>query len=692
MRSLRWAFFLMSGLLCSQALSSAETSIAEARLMFVKKQSQAVSLRGQLMFSNVRLGLAFLQDETGGIAMLPKARGRNLARIGTWVRVTGVVIERYGMPVLVKNSATMEPADMELTCQDARRIKAVTINLDAAVKTGLDGVFTHVSGVVRRAYASGDGLAHTTAEISTPHGSHMVRLPWGASSDEMQSWLDTPVSASGMLVTRADGSLLPAGTSSLLFALGKMSWNIQAEELEKWFTATPVHSLGELKSEPRGEPTDRVLLSGIVTAVKSGHWVSLRLRDGGVQVFTRQLVSFQPGDHLFITCVHEHQEGRHLFLDGICKFLSRKPPPEPQVADVSENRRAYLHAELSKIQGVLRDDPLPGGSRLLNVIPEQGPSCLIDWQPFLSESQMADIKNGSLVEITGLVNLLPDATSTPAAGFKITPRSLADVRLIEGPAWWTTARLRQAVSILGGSAALGILGVALLWRRTKSQDIRLRMITTEERRRIAGEFHDTVHQLLSGAALHLETLKGAVKATPEITNRLIDDAATMLRHCQLEARHCIWDLHSEKSHEESLAEALKDWLRMRAAQTQHTNIRFQNEGAPAPPDAGISHHVMRITQEAVNNALNHACAENITVKLSITHEAINLEVVDDGTGYEVSVATRPGHGNFGLITQQQRARKIGATLRIESHPGQGTRVTLLAPVRQTARRHVATSI
>jgi signal transduction histidine kinase len=665
-------------------VSASETSIAEARMIALRGQTETVIVTGQLMFSNLRLGIAFMQDATGGIAFLPKPKQRLIAGNGAWVKVTGVVMEKRGMMTLVKDATTQEPPEMELASEEeTRRMKPLQTTLEEAVATGLDTVFTHVTGTVRRVYASDEDLAQTTAEISTPGGHAVVKLPWSTTAAEMESWLNVPVSCYAMLVTRADTSLLPRDAKAVLFVPGKMSWNVRHEELTKYFEAKPLHAFSELLQLPFVALEDRrALLSGIVTAAKSGAWVSLRLKDRDVQVFTRQTMTFQPGDHVSAACVMEGRRDKLFFLDGICRFLSHKTAPEPEYLAASSADGALV-----RMRGVLRDESAAGGGRVLHLLPDQGPGAVIDWHSFIAAREMASLKNGSVVEVTGLLNASDHPSASRAEQTTITPRSLADLRLLRGPAWWTRARLQYAVWGLLGLLLMAAGAGVWLWRRARQESERLRTVTVDERRRIAGEFHDTVHQQLSGAALHLETLKGAVKAAPEMMNRLIDDAATMIRHCQLEARYCIWDLHSEKSREENLAEALEDWLKMRSRRAQEAEIHFQFHGTLPPLDAGLSHHIMRIAQESVNNALSHAAAKHIRLNLAASSEEITLEVADDGTGYDVDAAMQPGRGNFGIITQQQRARKIGATLRFDSHPGRGTRVMLRAPVRQTSRRH-----
>ncbi len=204
-------------------------------------------------------------------------------------------------------------------------------------------------------------------------------------------------------------------------------------------------------------------------------------------------------------------------------------------------------------------------------------------------------------------------------------------------------------------------------------------IAERERKRIAREIHDSLQQQLSGAALHLETLKGAMQAAPLMMPRLIDEATTMIRHCQIETRHCIWDLRSASPKNENFADTLLEWLRMRATQVKDTQLHFGMNGEMPSMREDVLFQVMRIIQEAVNNGLAHADARHVNVWLDATPQEVFLTVKDDGRGFQ-PYDLREGH--FGICGQRERAQRIGAKLLFSSAPGNGTRVLLRVPAQK----------
>jgi signal transduction histidine kinase len=93
--------------------------------------------------------------------------------------------------------------------------------------------------------------------------------------------------------------------------------------------------------------------------------------------------------------------------------------------------------------------------------------------------------------------------------------------------------------------------------------------------------------------------------------------------------------------------------------------------------------LFRIVQEALNNVVKHAETDRAHVILSPGDGHLLLEVRDSGKGFVLD-GPAPGGAHIGLATMRERAEQLGGTLRVDSHPGQGTRVLveIPTPVRQ----------
>jgi signal transduction histidine kinase len=101
------------------------------------------------------------------------------------------------------------------------------------------------------------------------------------------------------------------------------------------------------------------------------------------------------------------------------------------------------------------------------------------------------------------------------------------------------------------------------------------------------------------------------------------------------------------------------------------------EGETTVP-AEVEEGLYRIAQEALNNALKHACARGVSLYLDRREEAVVLEIVDDGIGFDP--ATSVEGGGLGLDGMIERAARMGGELLLDSEPGAGTKVRVKVPL------------
>jgi signal transduction histidine kinase len=94
----------------------------------------------------------------------------------------------------------------------------------------------------------------------------------------------------------------------------------------------------------------------------------------------------------------------------------------------------------------------------------------------------------------------------------------------------------------------------------------------------------------------------------------------------------------------------------------------------------MEQHLLRIVQEAVANALKHAGASRIGVKLHQEAGRIHLRIGDNGCGFDRQDVFSSRAGHFGVIGMRERAERLGGELRLTSNPGEGTEVEVTVPL------------
>jgi signal transduction histidine kinase len=105
-------------------------------------------------------------------------------------------------------------------------------------------------------------------------------------------------------------------------------------------------------------------------------------------------------------------------------------------------------------------------------------------------------------------------------------------------------------------------------------------------------------------------------------------------------------------------------------------ISVQSTGAPRRLPAVTEHHLLRVAQEAIANALKHSGAKRIQLALEYQPAQFQLRIRDDGRGFDRATAGQPSGGHFGLLDMRERAEKIGGGFSVCSQPGQGTEINI----------------
>jgi signal transduction histidine kinase len=218
---------------------------------------------------------------------------------------------------------------------------------------------------------------------------------------------------------------------------------------------------------------------------------------------------------------------------------------------------------------------------------------------------------------------------------------------------------------------------------------RRRELLARERERIGRDLHDGIIQSIYAAGLHLEEASADIGAEQPAPRARIATVLDELNRITGEIRRTIFDLRAasiETRDPEEIVRSVADELR--ANTLVAVDLRVEGE-RPAALDAEQAEQLQQIVHEAFSNVLRHAQAHNVTVRLSSSRRRLRLEIRDDGRGFEVAAVEgrqRTGRAE-GLANLRRRAELLGASLDIQSRPGQGTALSLTMPVTAGGRQH-----
>ncbi|MDV2994905.1 MAG: Serine/threonine-protein kinase PknD [Chroococcidiopsis sp. SAG 2025] len=196
----------------------------------------------------------------------------------------------------------------------------------------------------------------------------------------------------------------------------------------------------------------------------------------------------------------------------------------------------------------------------------------------------------------------------------------------------------------------------------------------EERNRMAREIHDTLAQAFTGILIQFGAATQVLTDDPEAIQTHLDTIEKLARTGLTEARRSVTALRPQLLEDGDLSTALDRLVTLMRATTD-TVLIYQIQGRAYPLPAEVENHFLRIGQEALTNAIKYADASEIRIELVYDDARCCLRVKDNGRGF--GVGSVPPIGGFGLLGMSERAERIGAQLRIESQPGQGTEIVVV---------------
>ncbi|WP_242384295.1 GAF domain-containing sensor histidine kinase [Thermobispora bispora] len=225
----------------------------------------------------------------------------------------------------------------------------------------------------------------------------------------------------------------------------------------------------------------------------------------------------------------------------------------------------------------------------------------------------------------------------------------------------------ELLTLFAAHAAIAITN-ARLYERSRE------LTVIEERTRMARELHDAVTQKLFSLRLTARAAATLARTDPARAAQEIEQVERLAGEALAELRAVIVELRPAELDRHGLVETLRKQVAL-LDRVHPVSFAFHFDGDPPhglPPAVEVA--VLRVAQEALHNAVRHANATRIEVRLSHRRPVLTLQVCDDGRGFD------PGRvPGLGLASIRDRAEAVGGTLTVTTSPGRGTVVHLEVP-------------
>jgi len=230
--------------------------------------------------------------------------------------------------------------------------------------------------------------------------------------------------------------------------------------------------------------------------------------------------------------------------------------------------------------------------------------------------------------------------------------------------------------------ALVALQNAQLIQDLRSERTKLLSKEEEVRHQLARDLHDGPAQALAAITMNAEFIKRLLERDPSRVLTELDKLGALAKRTTHEVRTMLFELRPLALETQGLGETLHQYFER--FQSNTTKIILEAEDLHITLDTKTEGTLFNIIQEAVNNALKHARAEHIWVRVKHVGATVETVIKDDGRGFDLQKVkeTYDKRGSFGLLNIEERAKLVNGSAEISSTPGNGTNVRVIVPVHE----------
>ncbi|PWU18172.1 MAG: hypothetical protein C5B50_09705 [Verrucomicrobia bacterium] len=678
-------------------------------------RSLKVSVTGIVTASDPALkGRFFMQDPTSGI-FVDNFNGQR-PEPGIVVEVTGITHPGAYAPII--------------TAPTVRQIgagplpAAKTVAIERLMSGAEDSQRIEITGVVREAHTEG---ARLVADLVAGGYRFRIYAPLLTSRDP-QALVAAQLRVRGTAAEAHNRSLRQLIAVEVYVPVLEDLVVAKSETINPFEEAiVPLDSLAQYR--PDNSLNRRAHIRGVVTLQRLGENLFVQDKSGGLQVQSRQLTPFEPGEVVEAVGFPTFDQNLPVLQDAVLRGTSgQRVTVVPKPVSIGALQNGLHHADFVSLTARLLNctvtrmaDPAAGGTNTSTTLALQSSNVIFAAQAesVAPPSNLEAIPIGSTVAVCG-VCLSEIDNDGRVKSFKILVRSPDTVRVLAKPSWFTPRRMLVilgmvsvvSIIVLGWLVMVSRQNAALnfqIGEREKAQrqlqeahdllEERVRQRTKElkfqitarkeaevqfkavlsERTRLAQELHDTVEQTLTGIALQLDTAARLYESKPESARNHLGLARNLMGKSQTELRRSVWDLRKRAIEQFDLPGALVESARQ-LTQPCAIKVDLQTKGNLRSLPEVVEENLLRISQEAITNVIKHARATQVDIELQFEAERVIMQIQDNGIGFDLQTCAGPSNGHFGLLGMSERARRIGGTFLPSSRLGQGTVVRVEVPL------------
>lgn len=239
---------------------------------------------------------------------------------------------------------------------------------------------------------------------------------------------------------------------------------------------------------------------------------------------------------------------------------------------------------------------------------------------------------------------------------------------------------------ISAQQAMIALQNARLYRELEQEKERIAEIQEDARKKLARDLHDGPTQSIGAIGMRVNFARRLMERDPKAAADELYKIEDLTRRTTKEVRQMLFTLRPLVLESSGLEAALQQLAeKMKENHNQRVHVEVDNSVIDEM-EIGKKGVLFFIAEEAVNNARKHARAQNIWVRIKRRDDMLQLEIVDDGIGFNLS-EVESGYekrDSLGMVNLRERAELVNGILKIDSREGRGTNIKVLVPLSMEA--------
>jgi signal transduction histidine kinase len=545
---------------------------------------------------------------------------------------------------------------------------------DQLINGSLDTQYVESQGVVTAVRA--DGVTLLT------HGGKIKALLAGTNGVTWTRYEDSLIRLRGCLFASWDANTHQVRLGEIRMYSPVVT--VDEEAPEDVFAVTPKRALQLLLFDPQASALRRVKVYGQIVHERDGE---VYLMDGGngLRYVPKGAVDFEVGDLVEVVGFPSLTGPSPVLREAVTRKLGAGALPKAKPLTADDLFQADHDATRVSIEAVLLN--LSADRRILEM--QAGLRRFVARLDARSPS-LEHVPAGSRLELTGVYAGHGGNRTTGAeiGSVELLLNSLADIRVLAWPPFWTLPRLLMLVGALLSVLVLALGWIRLLHHKVQArtaqlqQEIREReqaehqRALAQERARIARDLHDDLGSSLTEISM-LATSSPALDMQSEETSERLGMIAGKSRTLVHALDEIVWAVDPQRDTLASVARYLASYAEEYLA---GLNVACRVQIPNSLPDQVVAgearHHLFLAVKETLNNAVRHGCATEISFRVRLLDNRLQIAISDNGGGFDTSGRSN-GHG---LLNLRNRLEKLSGHCEIDSSLGAGTTVSLQLPL------------